>query len=250
PRYFVKIADESGTVVATLDLAGGKGIHKTVWGMSVEGVGPNRRGGPMAAPGAYTAVAFKEMDGEAKEIGEPVTFELVSIFEPTIPSQDRDQVLALLRDWGKFLNQSSAVTQTLGERRDQIENLISLLRTHPSSTAALLAEARELKNRMDDFDTMLNGDERKAEKWVRSEPGINSRLRTAFYGASRGTHGPTQTHREQWEIATTQFGAIKEELIKLIDEEMETFEDKLDAAGLPWTNGRDIAAGLEEEEEE
>ena len=103
---------------------------------------------------------------------------------------------------------------------------------------------------MDDFDTALNGDDRKAEKWVLVEPGINGRLRTAFYGASRGTHGPTTTHREQWDIAVNQFNDIKGELVTLIDEEMEAFEDRLDDAGLPWTNGRDIAAGLEEEDEE
>ena len=250
PRYFVKIADESGTVVATLDLPGGKGIQKTVWRMSVEGIGPNRRGGPLAAPGAYTATAYQESDGEATEIGEPVTFELESIFEPTLPRQDRDEVLALLREWGQFLNKSSAVTQTLEDRRDQIDDLIRLLRSHPSGTPALLAEARALKNRMADFDTKLNGDDRKAEKWVLAEPGINGRLRTAFYGASRGTHGPTKTHREQWEIATSRFEEIEDELVTLLDEELEAFEDELDEAGLPWTNGRDIAAGLEEEDEE
>ena len=95
----------------------------------------------------------------------------------------------------------------------------------------------------------LGGDEAKDDRWVMAEPGINQRLQRAFFGMMGGTHGPTKTTKEQWQIATEQWNEIEAELLKLIGDEMEAFEKAVDAAGIPWTKGRE-QPWLETEEED
>ena len=36
------------------------------------------------------------------------------------------------------------------------------------------------------------------------------------------------------------FEEIQGDLFKLLDEELEAFEEEVDAAGIPWTPGRDL----------
>ena len=238
PRYYVEIRDAAGTVVATEDLSSSKGIHKTTWNMQFEGLGPGMRGGPMVAPGTYQAQAFKYADGKAEKLGEATEFKIESIVKPTLEPHDRAEVIAFIREMGLYANKTSAASSDLGERLEQIDGLISTLSDHPKGTPALIATATKLKRRMESFQRQLRGDQEKDDRWVMIEPGILSRLRGALFGSVRGTHGPTKSTREQYQIGKEQFEAISDELHKLIHDEMEAFEKDVDAAGIPWTKGR------------
>ena len=55
-----------------------------------------------------------------------------------------------------------------------------------------------------------------------------------------GTHGLTETAKQQYQIGVEQFESIEKELIGLLDDEIEAFEDEVDKAGIPWTSGRDL----------
>lgn len=73
-----------------------------------------------------------------------------------------------------------------------------------------------------------------------NSPGyVPSRL----YGASRGrnsTHGPTKTHRRQYEIAAERFAEVHPKLQNLTGKELEKLYEQLEKAGVPWTAGRPV----------
>ncbi len=238
PQYFVDIQDQRGTVVARKQLASKRGIHKLAWSLTWDGLGPDPEGGPLVPPGTYTAQAWKMHEGEMEQLGEPVSFEVESIVQPTLPLQDRHEVIAFVRDMGLYLNQVNAVTQTLQQRGEQVENVIKLLSKHPKATPELLAQAQTLRRRIQRFQRQLQGDQLKASRWVMTEPGINSRLQRALFSSISGTYGPTPAMREQWDIGKEQFEEIKPELLKLIGTDMDAFGAALDDAGVPWTTGR------------
>jgi photosystem II stability/assembly factor-like uncharacterized protein len=238
PMYYAEISDEAGTIVARQELANKKGIHSTNWNLRYQGLG--QRVNPLVVPGTYTAEAYKFGDGEAESLGEPVSFEVESIVTPTLEPQDRDEVLAFIKEMGLFSNKTYAVTVTLRERFAQIDELIELIKKQPGGAPELLAKAQELKQRMDEFRTKLNGDTMKSDRWVMTEPGINSRIRSALFGSAGGTFGPTKTARQQYAIGVEQFEEIESDLKKLIGDEMEDFEDELNEAGIPWSEGRDF----------
>ena len=113
-------------------------------------------------------------------------------------------------------------------------------RQHPQGTAELIGKATKLKKRLSDYKLKISGDDLKAEKWIRSEPSIESRIRGALISGASGTHGFTKTAKQQYRIGVEQFESIEKELFELLDDEIEAFEDEVDKAGIPWTPGRDL----------
>lgn len=240
PRFYVEIKDEAGTIVAVEDLSNSKGIHKTVWKMRYEGLAANMRSGPMVAAGTYTATAFKSIEGETESLGEPTTFVVESIVKPTLELPDRSETIAYIKEMGLYANRTNAISTTLSERLAQINDLSNTIKNHPKGTSKLLADSRDLKLRMEDYQRKLRGNQNKTARWVMTEPGISSRLQRAMFDAMQGTHGPTKTGREQYKIGREQFEEIEADLLKLVGVEMEKFEKAVDAAGIPWTSGRTI----------
>lgn len=234
PRNYLEIMDEAGTVVARKELSASKGIHKITWNFRYEGLTPfGVRNGPMVAPGTYKAQAFHYADGEASKLGDVIDFKVESIAKPTLPTQDRAKVIALVKEMGQYVNRTYSVTQKLSEREEEITELIGTLKQHPKATPGLLAEAQKLKQRMSVFSRKLGGDDLKDDRWVMIEPGINQRLQRALFSAIGGTHGPTKTSKEQWEIGKQQFEEIEADLQKLVGKEFEAFEKQIDKANVP-----------------
>ena len=74
-----------------------------------------------------------------------------------------------------------------------------------------------------------------------NDPGpvsIHRRLDVAHLGTGFSTYGPTPTHRMSLDIAKRDFAALKKELDALVREELPRIEQRLEAAGVPWSPGR------------
>lgn len=234
PRRYLEILDAEGVVVARKDLSNARGIHKVTWNFRYEGLIPQSvRSGPMVAPGTYTAQAYIQDGNEARKLGEVVEIKVESVIEPTLPAQDRGEVIALVKEMGLFANQSQAVTRKLSEKLGDVTNIVAQLKQHPKGTPALITAGQELQQRMESIRRKLNGDQLKDDRWVMTEPGINQRLQRAMFGAMGGTHGPTLTTRQQWEIGKEQFKEIEADLLKLVGKETDAFEAKVRKAGVP-----------------
>lgn len=238
PKYFVRISDSAGTVVAKRDLLGSTGIHRTTWNLRYQGI--TRFGGPMVSPGTYSVEAFSVVDGKEESLGDAMEFELENIMKPSLEMQDRAELVAFLKEAGLMANKISAASTVLREREDQLSGLIRTISSHPSGTAELLATANDLQKRLSDYKLKLSGDDMKDDKWMMTVPGIGSRIRGALFGGMRGTYGVTKAAKEQYDIGVEEFEEIKDDLFKLLDEEIEAFEDQVDEAGIPWTSGRDL----------
>ena len=238
PRNLLRISDSSGTVVAKLSLKGSNGIHRAVWGLRMEGL--TRFGGPMVAPGTYVAEAFQIVDGKETSLADPQKFEVESISQPTLKGQNRKNVIAFVKEAGLMANKVSAARSVLGERQEQLSELLEMIQKHPRGTAELITKASKLKKRLSDYKRQISGDELKAEKWILGEPSIESRVRGALMNGMSGTYGITKTARQQYRIGVKQFESIEEQLFQLLDSEIEAFEDQVDEAGIPWTRGRDL----------
>ena len=239
PSYFVRITDSDGTVVAKNALSGGKGIHRSTWSLRHQAIGVGRRG-PMVAPGTYTAQAFKVVGAEEISMCDPVEFEVESIIDPTLDPKDRVETLAFVEEVGRVANRTMAVSSVLNDRIEQIDELLAAVKRHPKGTAELVAEANAFQKRLAEYQRKMVGDPIKAQRWMMDEPGIVSRIRGAMFSAVSGTYGPTETAIEQYEIGLEQFEEIEDDLRTLIEDELESYEEKLDEAGIPWTKGRNI----------
>jgi hypothetical protein len=85
---------------------------------------------------------------------------------------------------------------------------------------------------------VLQGNERQGEMGEPTPPSITERLGVVMIGNQFSTYGPTPTHRRSFEIAVEELGEVRQELQQLIDVDLEALEEKLEAAGVPWSPGR------------
>ena len=78
---------------------------------------------------------------------------------------------------------------------------------------------------------------------VATEPSIMGRLGYVQYGHWDTRMEPTETMRENVEIAAGQFQDLLTELKDLVEEKIPALEEDLAAAGAPWTPGRGLPGG-------
>ncbi|MEM6689261.1 MAG: glycosyl hydrolase [Planctomycetota bacterium] len=232
PRHYLDVSDAAGTVVARLELSNDEGIHKVVWGMRYQGL-LSRGGGPLVAPGKYTAQAFRSEGKEAKAIGNDVTFELESIVKPTLSSPDRNELLEQIQQMSLVANRSQSLNRELDEKLKEVRKLITRIEDNPKGSAELLDQAQSLLRSMEKLDRQMNGDEMKDQRWVTTKPGINQRISRALGSALSGTHGPTKTAIEQFEIGKEQFEKIEPKIKRLLKKSFPALESAMDAAVIP-----------------
>ena len=194
----------------------------------------------MVAPGTYSVEAFSVADGKEESLGDATEFEVESIMKPSLKMQDREKLIAFMKEAGLMANKVSAASSVLNEREEQLTSLIRAISNHPDGTVELVAKANDLQKRLADYKIQLSGDDMRDDKWMMTVPGISSRIRGAVFGGMRGTYGLTKSAKEQYKIGVEEFEEIKVDLFKLLDEELEAFEDEVDEAGIPWTQGRDL----------
>ncbi|MEQ8767087.1 MAG: glycosyl hydrolase, partial [Planctomycetota bacterium] len=239
PSMWLEIRDTSGQVVNRVTAPTRAGLNRVTWNLRTAGAG--RRGGPRALPGRYTVQAFRRISGETLALGEPASFEVEAIGTPSLPPQDRAEVLAWLEGVGELQRAIGGAQSALGEALEEVRAMKDVL-DGSDLDFALYDEARRLELALMDAGEKLSGDPTPGRYEEVGDPSILSRLRTAYFGSFGQSYGPTQTHRRQVEIAKEEYAAVKDDIRSLVETDVEELKKKLDAAGAPWTPGRQIPA--------
>ncbi len=99
-------------------------------------------------------------------------------------------------------------------------------------------ETRALEQRLAALRLRLQGSRRRNRTGDPGLVSINARMAVAELGTRNTTYGPTATHLMSYELSFKEFTALREELAQLVETDLKALEQKLDAAGLPWTPGR------------
>ena len=72
------------------------------------------------------------------------------------------------------------------------------------------------------------------------EMNVSARLFHARFVPGQNAYGPTASQRESLRIARSQFDDVSRQLSNLVDVEYAGLQVALDAAGVPWSLGRNI----------
>jgi photosystem II stability/assembly factor-like uncharacterized protein len=244
PVVFLTVRDEDGNVVRHVEGSTSKGVHRATWDFRYPGYGPvsldSEGRGPLAVPGTYTVSISKRVDGEVTELVPPTPFEVVPLGTPSLPRGDREAILAFQREMGELQRAIMGTSRAADDAAERLDHIKRAIEVYPGVDPALREEARELELRLTDLREALSGDPTKRRRSEPEMPGIMGRVQTAMFGTLSTTSPPTETHRMSYRIAADEFSEVYDDLRQLIEVDLVALEDRLEAAGVPWTPGRKL----------
>ncbi len=251
PAILLTVTDEEGNVVRTLTGPVTAGFNRVAWDLRYPPSDPTvlkppvqedpfrePPKGPLAAPGPYRVQMARRVDGKVTPLGPPQTFDTVPLGNATLPAKDRQALLAFEKKTARLQRAVLGAVRSAAEAKDRIDFLKKALLDTPGADPRLGDEARSLEKRLRDIQEILTGDEVKASKNEPVPPSIVDRVQQIVSGHWTSTSDATRTHRQNYEIAASQFDIVLGQLRTLVTVDLKRLEDAAEAAGAPWTPGR------------
>lgn len=236
PAVELLVRDSQGRLVSRVAGRKSKGLHRTAWDLRYSGFMGR---GPLVVPGEYSVEAVKRVGDEVQQLAEPVTFTVVDAFEGTLEQQPPAETLEFQLATAELMAKIVGRVRKLDEAVEQLDAMIAASRRSTTAPEELLSELSGVKIELLDIQIALQGDSIQADLSHAGPVGIADRIQNAYFGTMNQTYGPTQTHRQQFTIASDQY----DELRPTLDAALARFEDakeKADDAGIVWTAGRSL----------
>ena len=184
--------------------------------------------------------AAKRVDDVETAIGAPQSFRVVSVGQPSLPRQDREQTLAFQMQVGELQRAVVGTTRKLQEVLSQLDEIKKGVENTRTLDRRLYDQARALELKFLDVQEQLVGDQTRSRRSQTALVPIMNRVQSALSGTLRQTYGPTKTHRRQYEIGKEQFETTSSRLRELVERDFQNLIDELEKVGAPWTSGRPL----------
>ncbi len=250
PSVVLTVRDGDGGVVRRLAGPTEAGFHRVAWDLrypltdALTGREEEERWwqpvGPLATPGDYTVTLSLRVGGQLAQVGEPQSFTVKPLRAGTLPGASAEEAVAFARQYAETRRQASAVKNILLDTADRLKMIKGALMASAGIDPVLDAEARVLERRLLDIRTLFHGNEMKDKVGEPIPHTISMRLRAVENGTRLSTYGPTPNLRKSLTIAQEELAEVKVRLRQLVEADIPAFEEKLEAAGVPWTPGRGV----------
>ena len=240
PVIVFTITDTDGNVINRASGPTSAGFHRVAWKLRYAPFTADGGRGPLVAPGTYKVSAAKRLDDVVTPLGDPRTFEVVAIGNPSLPVQDRREVLDFQMKAGELQRAVTGAGGKVQEALNQLAQMKTAIKQTQKADIRLFEEARALELKLMDVRESLSGDATRARRSQTAPPPVMRRARNALVGTLGSIYGPTKTHRREYEIALEEYQEIHGNLKTLIEVDLVKLQRKLDEAGVPWTTGRAI----------
>ena len=236
-RFTIK--DAQGEVVNYVTASTSAGFHRATWNLRSLSPASSGSSGPLVPAGTYTISAEKRVQGKVTALGPAQTITVVNAIKPALPAQDAQESLKYYDAVSELQRIVRGTISKVSEVLGQIAEIRSALRQSNRATPQLIDAARNLERALKPLAVRLSGGTVKARYDEQDQVPIVSRAYSAGSGM-RSTYGPTQTQRQDYEIAQAEFKAIQGQIKRLIEKDFANLLKKLDAARIPWTAGRPL----------
>ncbi len=256
PAVVLTVRDADGRVVRHITGPITQGIHRVHWSLTYPSTDPwspdtgedqneyavsDPDDGALVAPGTYTVHLATRVDGVLHQTGLSQQFDVVPLHDGgTLPGAAPTDMVAFGRAFEETQRAVSGARRVLQETERRLTAIRQTLDRSIVDDAALGTETRAMARRVADMQERLSGTPKRN---MANDPGpvsISRRLSVVGFGTTYALHGPTPTHRESLDIARRGFAELKDQLDQLVLIELPDLEQRLEAAGVPWTPGRAV----------
>jgi hypothetical protein len=253
PSIILTVKDGDGNVVRRISGPPGKGIHRVAWDLRYPPTNPtdvdpapltslwrSRPVGPMVTPGQYSVDLSGLVDGRLERFEDAQSFEVLLLEDSTLPLQDRGRVLAFEKETAELGRKAMGAKDATLEALERLEYMKKAILDTPGASPELLQQARDVEQGLKDVQKRLTGDPTRRRLREPRAPSILGRISKITSGSWKTTYGPTQTHRQNYEIAAQEFQEASAELRRLTETDLKRLEEAMEQAGAPWTPGRAV----------
>lgn len=249
PKALLLVRDEQGNPVRWLDGAARKGLHRAGWDLRYPAPDPidltkpdfvppwvGDPQGPLAAPGTYSVTLYILHEGVLEAQGTPREFRVKPV-NTAPPDTDFEAVAAFQQATSELSRQISGASRQMGEAGQRLEHMQTALTRTPKASPELFAAVNNLEKQLSGLRMRLSGDPARQRMNEATVPSIGSRVGQVVYGHWETRQMPTQTQKQNIEVARVDFDRFRTDLNAFLGD-LESLEAVLEKAGAPYTPGR------------
>jgi len=249
PAIILTVSDEEGQVVRRLTGPVTAGFHRVAWDLRYPSAAPvalqppeansfsDGDLGPMAAPGTYRVALAERVDGKLVPMGEPQTFKVVPLARAGVAGEAPAKTLDFERQTARLQRAVMGAVNAAAEAATRLDYIDRALLDTPKAGAEMAVEARRLRERLADVQVALSGDTTVSSRNEPTLVSISDRVQSVIQGHWSASGAPTQVQLEQYAGARDDFAPVLDKL-RAIADDLKRLEDRMEAAGAPWTPGR------------
>jgi photosystem II stability/assembly factor-like uncharacterized protein len=251
PAILLIVTDEEGNTVRRVTAPTKAGFQRVAWDLRYPAFNPTELKppedrapwerapeGPLAPPGTYRVQLAKRINGKLEPIGEAQSFTTETLGLSILPEPDRKELIAFQQKTGRLLRAVLGAAESSKEAQNRINFLKKAIDETPAADLTLRERASELQQRLNDIDVIMNGDSVRRKRNEATLPSLTERVSRIVAGHWSTTAGPTQTHRDQYDVVASEFNNVLAQMKTLIETDLKSLEDQAEKAGVPWTPGR------------
>jgi len=248
-RVLLLIKDEGGNPIRWIEGTAQKGLHRANWDLRMASPDPidlvepdfkppwvGEEQGPLVAPGSYSASLYLLNNGNLEQQGEAQQF-IVKPVSNAPDDTDFNAVAAFQQKTAELYRQMSMASKKLGETEESIKHMRAALLKTNKADKDLFERLKALEVQLSTLRTKLSGNRSKQRMNEATVPSLMSRVGTVISGHWETRQNPTDTQKQNIELAESEFSAFEENLGSYLDE-LNQYELDLEKAGAPWTPGR------------
>ena len=255
PELYFVIYDESGAAIRRVAGDTAEGFHRAAWDLryatpalptpSPEGEADEdfpsaETSGPLVFPGKYSARMFKKVNGQAAELGTPQNFTVTVDGASAMSPQDFAAQRDFMRKTARLYRAVSGSVGTANDLQGKLKTLRAALHEAPAAEEKLGPAADAIEKKNNEILRSLRGDVALAARSENVAPSINDRVTGILDGERFSLAKPTQTHVDDYGMASQELATQSSKLKTLIQVDLAALEHAMEATGAPWTPGRVI----------
>ena len=250
PEVYFIVYDDSGAAIRRVEGSVDAGFQRIAWDLRYPAVSikehvddeedfpPATAVGPLVMSGNYSVKMFQKVVGVETELGSQQNFKVVAEGTESMTAQDRTAQEEFLRKVGRLYRAVSGATHSAEDVQSQLKEMREAIRDVPAAEKQLDAEADSIEKKDRAILQALRGDEILRRRSENVPSSINERVQVVMEGERFSLAKPTQTHRDDYNVAAAEFGDQLSRLKELVEVDMKKLEQDMNTAGAPWTPGR------------
>jgi photosystem II stability/assembly factor-like uncharacterized protein len=251
PYLIFTIQNDRGDIVRKLKTSAKKGVQRLTWNFryapstpislnagSNDNVFQPNDVGQLVAPGSYTVTLSKYVDGTITPLAGPEKFNVKALPGTTLPASNRPALVEWQRKADELKRSIQGAGRILSDANDRVKYIREALMVIKTNQQPLVTELKSVEIKLRSISDKMNGDGVAGRLDIDTPPSITSRLFSAIYDGYSTTSDPTTTMKEQLQIAGDEFAEVFTQLKDVWEKDIRAIEQKLEAAGAPYTPGR------------